>query len=68
MTDENINNDLNSTEPEGIFNESSDVGIQSLTDALKKSFVVRLVYNGDFCLDWKTYFFGTFVECIIFNL
>lgn len=40
MTDENIDNDLNSTEPEGVFNESSDVGIQSLTDALKKSFVV----------------------------
>ena len=40
MTEENIENDLNSTEPEGVSAESSDIGIQSLTDALKKSFVV----------------------------
>lgn len=40
MSDENVEKDLNATEREDGFIESSDVGMQSLTDALKKSFFV----------------------------
>lgn len=43
MSDEHIDNDLNGTESGDVLSESSDVGIQSLTDALKKSFVVLKV-------------------------